>query len=180
MPIQTPQWYAIRVKSNREHVTAQALRGKDYEVCLPVYRALRPSGGHPTDVPLFGGYVFCQFDPRHRLPILTVPGVVHIVGFGNEPQPVDATEMASILSLMQTGLRLAPYPYPPVGRRVQLRAGPLRGVEGMILAHKGQNKLLVSVSLLQRTVAVDVDLSWVDQCVHPITSLAQGSALRNH
>jgi transcription antitermination factor NusG len=162
MSTNTSRWFAIRVKSNREHITAQALRGKAYEVCLPVYRKFRPSGGHQTNVPLFSGYLFCQFNPRYRLPVLTVPGVVHIVGFGNEPQPVDASEMESILSLIRVGVDLAPHPYPPVGRKVQLREGPLRGVEGTILAHKGENKLLVSVSLLQRAVAVNVDLAWVD------------------
>jgi transcription antitermination factor NusG len=160
-------WYAIRVKSKREHVTADALRGKDYEVCLPMYRKLRAnaSGAREVESPLFAGYVFCRFDPRHRLPILTIPGVVHIVGLGKEPQPVDASEMASIFALVQTRVRMTPYPHPPVGRRVTLRLGPLRGVEGTILAHKDEHKLVVSISLLQRSVVVDVESRWLDRAL---------------
>jgi len=158
------QRYAVRVKSNREHVTANALRGKEYEVCLPLYREVREKTKGPREVelPLFAGYLFCRFDPRHRLPILTVPGVVDIVGFGKEPQPVDAGEMASILALIQSPLPLMPYLKPPVGRRVRLLCGPLRGVEGTVLAHKDEHKLVVSISLLQRSVAVDVERHWVD------------------
>jgi transcription antitermination factor NusG len=83
------QWYAIRVKSNRERVTAVALRGKQLDVLLPAQRTNRPGAAGPRESLLFPGYLFCRFDVNRRLPILTIPGVVHIVGFGNVPVPVD-------------------------------------------------------------------------------------------
>ena len=158
------QWFAIRVKSNRERVAADALNARNLEVCLPVYREHRNSRNRArtVELPLFSGYVFSRFDARDRLPILTVPGVVHIVGFGNDPQPVDPREMASVFALVQTGLPAVPHPYLNVGNRIQLRFGPLRGVEGVVLAHKNETKLVMSVSLLQRSIAVDVEREWVD------------------
>jgi transcription antitermination factor NusG len=159
-----PYWYAVRVKSNRERVTADALRGKDLEVCLPIYRQRRVTGSRTriVELPLFAGYVFSRFDIHNRLPVLTVPGVVHIVGLGNVPQPVDPGEMASVFTLTQTHLKASPHPFLPLGRRVQLRTGPLRGVEGVVVAHKNETKLVVSVSLLQRSVAIDVEHQWID------------------
>jgi transcription antitermination factor NusG len=156
------QWYAIRVKSNRERVTVDALRGRDMEVCFPTYRERRISGNRArtVELPLFSGYVFCRFDVGNRLPIMTVPGVVHIVGLGSVPQPVDPNEMASVFALLQADLSAAPHPY-ATGRRVRIHAGPLRGVEGVVVAHSDATKLVVSVTLLQRSIAVNLDPQWV-------------------
>ena len=149
----TPQWYAVRVKSNRERVTANALAGKDLEVLLPAQQEMRSS--------LFPGYLFCRFDVQRRLPVLTVPGVVHIVSFGNVPAPVDPVEIAGVKAMIESPLKLVPFVYPAVGRRVEIQTGPLRGIEGIILAHKGEDKLVVSVSLLQRSIAVAVERDWI-------------------
>jgi transcription antitermination factor NusG len=152
----TPEWFAIRVKSNRERVTADALRGKDLEVLLP---ARREDRGKET--PLFPGYLFCRFDVQRRLPVLTVPGVVHIVGLGSVPVPIDPIEIAGVRAMIQSPLQVMPFPYPPVGRKVEIQNGPLRGIEGVILAHKGEDKMVVSVTLLQRSIAVAVERHWV-------------------
>ena len=156
----TPHWYAIRVKSNRERVTADALRARDLEVLLPTQldsRARKPS----LVTPLFPGYLFCRFDAHVRLPVLTVPGVVHIVGLGNVPLPIDPVEIAGVKAMIQSPLEVMPYPYPPVGRNVEIQAGPLRGVEGVVIAHKGEDKMVVSITLLQRSIAVALDRQWV-------------------
>jgi transcription antitermination factor NusG len=156
----TPHWYAIRVKSNRERVTADALRGKDLEVLLPTHRD-SCTGKPQLEIPLFPGYLFCRFDVHNRLPVLTVPGVVHIVGLGNVPLPIDSIEIAGVRALIQSPFRVTPFPYPPIGRRVEIQAGPLRGVEGVILAHKGEDKMVISVTLLQRSIAVALERDWV-------------------
>ena len=157
-------WYAIRVKSNREKITAEALRGRNLEVCLPVYRECRVRGNttRTVELPLFAGYIFSRFDARNQMPVLTIPGVVHIVGFGREPKPVDPVEISSLLKLIEARLHANPHPYLPVGRRVQIRTGPLRGAEGVILAHKGEASLVVSVTLLNRSVAVTLERQWLD------------------
>jgi transcriptional antiterminator NusG len=156
-------WYALRVKSNRERVTADALKGKGFAVCLPLYRerGRRTDRIQMVDLPLFPGYLFCSFDVLNRLPILTVPGVVHIVSIGKIPQPVDEAEMAAVFAVIKSGLPVMPAPYFPVGQRILLDRGPLSGVEGVIVAHKNQEQFIVSVSLLQRSIAVEVDRGWI-------------------
>jgi transcription antitermination factor NusG len=156
-------WYAVRVKANRERVTAQALEGKGFEVCLPVYRVEthKTRGVQILRIPLFAGYVFSRFDFSNRLPILTVPGVVNIVGFGTEGEPVDPVEMESILALVKTDSHVVPHPYLPVGQRIRVQAGPLRGVEGVVMEHRDGERLIVSVTLLQRSIAVDLEREWL-------------------
>jgi transcriptional antiterminator NusG len=156
------QWYAVRVKSNRDRVTADSLKGKGLQVFLPEYRCQsKDSKKRAPSLPLFAGYLFCRFDARNRLPILMVPGVVHIVGFGKDPEPVDAEEMDRLFALAECRLDLKPHPYPPVGEHVRLQSGPLRGIDGIILAHEGEHRLVVSVTLLQRSVAVQVPRDWI-------------------
>jgi len=161
-------WYAIRVKSNRERMAADALRGKGLQVFLPVYHRRRMRNGTMSSlpVPLFPGYLFCRFDVRTRLPILTVPGVVNIVGIGKEPHAVEEAEMGRLLALAESNLPLTPLPYLLPGEHVRIQRGPLRGIEGVILSTEDQDRLVVSVSLLQRSVAVDVERGWLGPDPH--------------
>src|SRR5215469_4225786 len=135
-------WYAIRVKSNREWVTSNALKTKGYEVLLPSYRDGTFGRGRARYVerPLFPGYIFCNFDVNDRLPVMVVPGVVHIVGPGRKPEPVDPIEITGVLALLESRLAMSPFEYPPVGEQVQVQTGPLRGVVGTVLAHKGAER----------------------------------------
>jgi transcription antitermination factor NusG len=160
-------WYAIRVKSNHEAVTAQGLTGKGFDVCVPWCPAssLQRACASKQDAPLFPGYVFCRFNPLDRLPILTVPGVVHIVSFGGIPKPVEEEEMTAVLTMLRSGLQVASFPALPVGQRVLLEAGPLAGLSGVVLAHKNEKRFVVSVSLLQRSIGVVVDRSWLSLVV---------------
>jgi transcription antitermination factor NusG len=100
-------------------------------------------------------------DINNRLPALIIPGVLHIVGVGRKPEPIDPSEMADVMTLLESKLNVTPFDYPPVGERVRIYRGPLRGVTGTVLGHKGSEKLVVSVSLLQRAIAVNVDRQWV-------------------
>jgi transcription antitermination factor NusG len=112
MPLgQSDSWYAIRVKSNRERITAEALKGKGFPVCLPCYRDRSQQANRKRIIeqPLFPGYLFCCFDVTKRLPILMAPGVVHIVSCGRIPQPVDEREMSAVLSIIQSGLTAKPH-----------------------------------------------------------------------
>jgi transcription antitermination factor NusG len=139
------------------------LEGKGFEVCLPVYQveSRKTRGVQILRVPLFAGYVFSRFDLCNRLPILTVPGVVNIVGFGTEGQPVDPVEMEAVLALVKTDSHVMPYPYLPIGQRIRVQAGPLRSVEGVVVEHRDGKRLVVSVTLLQRSIAVDVEREWL-------------------
>ena len=105
----TSRWYALYVRSRHEKVVESGLRGKGYFAFSPFYQTKRKRVDRISaiDVPLFPGYVFCHFDSNKRLPILTTPGIVRIVGPGNKPEPVDDTEIASIRTLALSGRRSA-------------------------------------------------------------------------
>ena len=151
------EWFAIRVKSNRERVTSAGLSGKGYEVFLPEYTR---NGNRPDRVPLFPGYLFSRFDVTNRLPILTVPGVVHIVSIGKTPAPVDPGELESLRVLLKTGLPVNPFEEYTVGDKVEVDVGPLSGATGIVIGQKDQ-RLLVSITLLQRSVSVALPREWV-------------------
>lgn len=154
-------WFALRVKSNRERVTAASLRGKDYEVFLPEFRRNQSR----TESPLFPGYLFCRFDVYNRLPVVSLPGVVHIVGLGRTPVPVDEDELESLKIVVQAGLPVEPEPAPApaVGQSIRINRGPLAGAGGIVVGLR-RDRLVVAVTLLQRAVSVELDLSWIGSC----------------
>ena len=156
-------WYAVRVRSQHEDQVSRHLRVRGLEAFLPLYtRKQRWSDRFKeVDFPLFPGYVFSRFDPDNRLPVLTVPGVVHLVGAGKTPVPIDAAEIEAIQTAVTSGAMRHPCDYLEVGQRVRIEHGPLCGVEGILLGSRGHRRLVLSISLLQRSVAVQVHEEWV-------------------
>ena len=152
-------WYAVRVKSHREKTVAASLDNRGYECFLPVYRVRRRWSDRVMDVelPLFEGYVFCRLDPRARLPVLTIPGVVLFVGFGHLPARLDDAEIANLQTIASACRPAAPWPFLRNGQRVRIEQGPLNDLEGLLIEVKNRFRLVVSVTLLQRSVAVEVD-----------------------
>ena len=153
------RWYALYVRSRHEKVVEAGLKGKGYSAFSPFYRMKRKRVDRiaDIDVPLFPGYVFCLFDSNKRLPILMTPGIVGIVGPGHRPEPVEDIEIASIRTLALSGRPVQPWPFLRSGQRVRLQAGPLVGAEGIFLRVKDEYHLVVSVTLLQRSVSVIVE-----------------------
>ena len=156
-------WYALRVKSRYENTVATHLQGRGYESFLPVYKCQRRWSDRfkEIELPLFPGYVFCQFSPLNRLPILSIPGVVHVVGVGRTPIPIDESEIAAIQAAIKSGLPSQPWPFLQVVNRVRIEYGPLCGLEGILSGFRGHQRLVLSVTLLQRSIAVQVDAAWV-------------------
>lgn len=157
------QWYALMVKSRHEKWVAAALRGKGYTEYLPLYRKVERYSGHTKTVylPLFPNYVFSRFDPHHRLPILTIPGVFCVVQNGHTPSPVDEHEIAQIKLLCEWSQDVCPWPFGEPGTPVSVVDGPLTGVTGTLIAFKSRNRLIVSISLLQRAVSIEIDADMV-------------------
>lgn len=155
-------WYAIRVRSKFESVASATLRGKGYEEFLPLYCSRRRWSDRikKLDLPLFPGYVFCRFDVHARLPILTTPGVLAIIGVGKTPVPVSDEEIAAVQAVVRSGLPAQPWPLLTVGSKVFIERGPLAGLEGIALNVDKKYKLIVSVHLLQRSVAVEIEREW--------------------
>ena len=156
-------WFAVRVKSNYERVAELHLTDRGYERFAPSYKVERQWSDRKKEVDqfLFPGYVFCRLDPHDRLPVLTVPGVVGVVGFGKIPAPIPDEEIERIQRMVQSGLLVKPWPFLAVGQTVLIERGPLSGIEGILAEEKAQCRLVVSVNLLQRSVAAEVERAWV-------------------
>jgi transcription antitermination factor NusG len=156
-------WFALHVKPRHEKVAAWALHNQGYEEFLPIYRSRRRWSDRikELDIPLLPGYIFCRFDPDNRLPILMSPGVVAVVGVGKTPAPVAESEVAALQRVVQSGLRAEAWPFLKVGQAVRIELGPLAGLEGILTELKNRHRLVVSVTLLQRSVAVEIDRVWV-------------------
>ncbi len=161
-------WFALQVRSRWEASTAVLLSGVGYKTLNPTYQIKKRWGGRVREVaaPLFPGYIFCQFDVHKRLPVLITPGVIAVVSRGRIPLPVDESEIAGIQTVISSGLHAEPWPYLEVGQRIRIEKDALAGLEGILVQFKGNHRIVVSVSLLQRSVALEVDRS----CVTPIVS----------
>lgn len=142
-----------------ESGVADHLQNKGYEWFLPLYKARRRWSDRikEVDAPLFPGYLFCRFNPHNRLPILKTPGVTQIVGYNHVPVPVDEQEIEAIRRLVVSGLPNAPCAYLEIGSKVRIEVGALRGLEGILTEVKGKRRLILSITLLQRSVAVEID-----------------------
>jgi transcription antitermination factor NusG len=166
-------WYAIQIQSRLARVVSTTFRGKGYEELLPLYRSRRRWSDRvkELELPLFPGYLFCRFNPSDRLmPILATPGVVNIVGAGKTPIPVDEDEIEAIRAILRSGLRTEPWPLLQLGSTVRIDAGPLEGFEGIVINTDKICRLIVSVGLLQRSVAVEINREWarpVSARTHP-------------
>jgi len=160
------RWFALQVRTRWESSTAGLLSGKGYQTLLPTYKTKKRWNGAVREVnaALFPGYVFCQFDAQKRLPVLVTPGVISVVGCGRIPLPVDGAEIAAIQTVVSSGLRAEPWPYLELGQRVRIDSDALEGLEGILINFKGNHRIVVSVSLLRRSVALEIDRS----CVRPI------------
>src|SRR5271155_1067735 len=152
-------WFALQVRTRQEAGVAQQLSGQGYERFLPLYRLRKRWSDRikELDAPLFPGYLFCRFNPQDRLPILKTPGVMQIVGFNNGPAVVDESEIRSIQTLVATGAPHQPWPFLAAGDRVRIESGPLLGLEGILTEVRRSYRLVLSVTLLQRSVAVEID-----------------------
>jgi transcriptional antiterminator NusG len=161
-----PLWFAIQVKTTHEKRVTGHLEWQGHEWFLPLYSCRRRWSDRvkQVELPLFPGYVFCRFAPADRVPILKIPSVMQIVGIGYTPTPIDDAEMATIQRVVKAGVGVSPHPYLQVGRRVQIASGSLYGLEGIIADVRRRDRLILSVSLLQRSIAVEIDSA----CVVPI------------
>ena len=107
------------------------------------------------------GYLFVRFHPSQRLQIGALAGVHSIVGFAAQPSAVDEEELEALMRVSETRLPVGPAPYPALGRPCRLIAGPLEGARGVLMGEREKPMVVMSLSLLQRSIAVEVDAEWV-------------------
>lgn len=156
-------WFALQVRTRHELGVAEYLRGRGYQPFLPLSRSRRAWSDRikVVEAPLFPGYLFCRVNIQDRLPVLSAPGVIRIVGYNRSPIPVDEAEINAIHAIVSSGLPNEPWPFVRVGEPVQIESGPLQGLRGILLGVRGAHRLVLSVTLLQRSVAVEVDSAYV-------------------
>ena len=157
-PVLQP-WYAVRTKPNQERLVSTSLANKGVEVFLPAYRVRRRWSDRivETELPLFAGYVFCRLDILKRLPILTTPGVVSILGFGKEPTSIPEQEIEAIRVVLRSGRNVEPCPFLREGEHIRVTRGCLADQEGVLLKKKTEWRMIVSITMLQRSVSVEID-----------------------
>jgi transcription antitermination factor NusG len=159
-------WYALQTKQRFERTVSVHLQNEGYEQYLPTYRSRRAWSDRikEIDLPLFPGYIFCKFDFSQRLPILVIPGVMSVVTFGGGSCSISEQEVLAVQNVARSGLPYGPWPFTQVGQPVRVKRGPLQGLEGVLAEVKNNCRLIISVSLLQRCVSVEID----QECVAPI------------
>ncbi|HEY4816240.1 MAG TPA: UpxY family transcription antiterminator [Candidatus Acidoferrum sp.] len=153
------RWFAAYTSANHEKRVAEQLMQRSVEHFLPLYGSLRKWRDRSVklDLPLFPGYVFVRLAIRDRLRVLQTPGVAKLVGFNGMPAALPDDEIEALKKGMVRGVRAEPHPFLSVGRRVRVKAGPLEGVEGIVVRRKNRLRLVISLDLIHRAAAVEVE-----------------------
>jgi len=159
-----PHWYAAYTCSNQERRVTEHLAQRSVEHFLPLYESVRrwKDRRKTLQQPLFPGYVFVRLALRDRLRILEVPNVVRLVGFGGHPAALPENEIEALRLSAAAHLRAEPHPYLTAGRRVRIRSGPLEGVEGILVRKKNAVRVVLSLDLIARAAAVEVDVADIE------------------
>jgi transcription antitermination factor NusG len=172
-------WFALLTRLGRERHAGTSLANMGYEYYLPMSCSIRRWSDRwkKVETPLFPGYLFCRMNPHDRLPVLTTPGIVKIVSVGKTPAPVEEGEISALQRVESSGLPTIPWPYIEVGDVARIGDGPLKGLTGAVTRIKSEMKLILSVSLLQRSVAVEIDRDWIVDVETPPSATNEPASL---
>jgi len=163
---QETNWYALYTSPRHEKRVAQQFERRLIPCFLPLYRSVRrwKDRCKELELALFPGYVFVRIAPRNKLQVLKVPGVVKLVMFNGQPSALLEAEIESLRRGLAGHVSMVPHPYLRIGRRVRLKGGPMAGLEGILRRRKDGLRLVVSIEMLTRAVAVEVDEADVGPC----------------
>ena len=153
------QWYAAYTCANHEKRVAQQLEQRRIRSFLPTYQSVRrwKDRRKVLQLPLFPSYVFVQMNPKNRLDLLRLPGVMGLVCFRGRPAPVESIEIENLQRGLKNNSAVHSHPYLKAGRKVRIRSGSMAGVEGVLVRKRDCTRIVLSISLLQRSVSVDID-----------------------
>jgi len=154
-----PHWYAAYTCANHEKRIAAQLADRQIQHFLPLYETVHRWKDRRVrlELPLFPGYLFVRIPLKEKLRVLELPSVVRLVGFGERPAALPEAEIETLRQGLGSELRAQPHPYLAKGRHVRIVRGPLSGMEGILLRIKGNLRIVLSVDLILRSVAVDVE-----------------------
>jgi transcription antitermination factor NusG len=157
----TPHWYAVQTHARHERKVTAQLEEKGVTTFLPLVTEVHrwSDRGKVVELPLFSCYAFVHMahSVEARLEVLQTPGVIGFVGIHGVGILIPDKEIEDIRTLLAHNADCAPYPFLKVGRRVRIRGGCFDGVEGILVAKKSDRSLVVSIELIQRSVAVRID-----------------------
>ena len=156
-----PRWVAVYTVARHEKVVARQLEERRIETFLPLYRSLHRWKDRKKEVELalFPSYVFVRIAGRNKLPVLQVPGVVSIVTFNGEMAALPEQDINALRNGLDHQVCAEPCPYLKVGKRVRVMRGPMAGAEGILSRKKDKYRFVISVDVLMRSVALEVDAS---------------------
>jgi len=159
---ETPCWFALQTHSRHEKIVREELTKRKIEQFLPTVKRLSQWKDRKKliEFPLFPGYCFARFSLHSKLSVLQSPGVVRIVG-ALRPEPIPDSEIESLRIVLDNRHGYGLHPYLKEGSLVEVTGGPLRGVKGIFVRHSRPYRLVLRISLIQRAIAVEVDLSSV-------------------
>ena len=158
------RWYAAHTRANHEKRLAEQLAERSVEHFLPLYECVRRWKDRRVtlQLPLFPGYILVRLPLRERMRVLQIPGVAKLVGFNGSPAPLPDSEIEALRAKLNRQVRAEPHPYLQAGRRVRVRTGPLEGFEGILVRRKHKYRIVVSIDLIMRSIAAEVDLADVE------------------
>jgi transcription antitermination factor NusG len=153
------RWYAIYTSSRHEKVIAKQLEDRGIESFLPLYRSWHrwKDRRKLVELALFPSYVFVRIEAQERLRVLEVPGVVNLVSFNGEPAALPEQEINALRNGLENDIYAEPHPYLRVGRKVRVVRGPMAGAEGILSRKKDKHRVVISIDLLMRSIAVEVE-----------------------
>jgi len=159
-------WYALYTCPRHEKRVAEQIKQRRISCFLPLYRSVRrwKDRRKELELALFPGYVFVRIALKDRLRVLQMASVVRFVSFNGHPVPLPDSEMESLMNGLNSGVRAEPHPYLAVGRSVRVKYGPLAGMQGILVRRKDKFRVVLSLELIMRSVAVEVDEADVEPC----------------
>jgi transcription antitermination factor NusG len=152
-------WFAVRTRVRHEALVDELLRQKGFEVFYPKCEVERVWSDRRKvlERALFPGYIFCKFNPEERLRLLCTVSVISVIGDGTRPIPIDPEEFTAIRQIVTSKVKSEPFVGEVSGREVLIEKGPLAGLRGIIVKAKNSCRLVVTVSLLNRSIAAEID-----------------------
>jgi|SRR5215469_1021720 len=158
-PLQSPSWYALYTCARHEKRVVQQIERRRMSCFLPLYRSVRrwKDRRKELELALFPGYVFVHMSLSNKLKVLEVPGVVRLVSFNGQPAALPEEEIEALRDRLSGSAKIEPHPYLRAGRKVRVRSGPFQGLEGIIVRRKDRCRLIFSIDLIQRSLAIELD-----------------------
>ncbi len=179
-PERSANWFAAYTNSHHERRVASCFSQRHIESFLPLYAATRRWKNRcemNLELPLFPNYVFVRMDPRERVSVLEVPGVLSLVGSGRTLAPLPDVEIEALRSGLGRR-KIEPYPYLVIGERVRIKAGPMMGMEGVLIRKKNNFRVVLALEVIMRCVAMEVDAADLEPAAKSFGSVTPEPGIR--